>query len=225
MSVFEHVDLPGVIAELESYIAETTPQNQSSANFITMTSAPRCGRQRALELTERVRPILDSLYPVWRDENRENTNFEFQAERDACQRLRARIASHEEIRGMLAGLDATPQLSASQLHELVWQAASAQWSTSHFQEAVLAAAKAVNSMLQNKLDRRDLSDVKLVREAFADSNPAPGRPRLRFNRIVDDQTRESMRQGAMSFGVGCFQAIRNPSRAPSFIVIRNGFAT
>ena len=34
---------------------------------------------------------------------------------------------------MLAGLDATPQLSASQLHELVWQAASAQWSTSHFQ--------------------------------------------------------------------------------------------
>jgi hypothetical protein len=138
-------------------------------------------------LTERVRPILDSLYPVWRDENRENKNFEFQAERDACQLLRARIASHEEIRAMLAGLDATPQLSASQLHELVWRAASAQWSTSHFQEAVLAAAKAVNSMLQNKLDRRYLSDVKLVREAFADSDPAPGRPRLRFNRVVDDQ--------------------------------------
>jgi hypothetical protein len=80
----------------------------------------------------------------------------------------------------------------------------------HRHEAVLAAAKAVNSMLQAKLDRRDASDTQLVREAFSESDPAAGRPRLRFPKIEDEQTRESMRQGVMGFGAGCFQAIRNP---------------
>jgi Protein of unknown function (Hypoth_ymh) len=28
--------------------------------------------------------------------------------------------------------------------------------------------------------------------------------------VKDGKTRESMTQGALSFGVGCFQAIRNP---------------
>ena len=176
MSVFEHVDLPGVIAELESYIAETTPQNQSSANFITMTSAPRCGRQRALELTERVRPILDSLYPVWRDENRETRTSNSRRNETPASVYGHGSPRTRKFAGMLAGLDATPQLSASQLHELVWQAASAQWSTSHFQEAVLAAAKAVNSMLQNKLDRRDLSDVKLVRGGLRGQRPGARAP-------------------------------------------------
>ena len=49
-----------------------------------------------------------------------------------------------------------------------------------------------------------------MREAFSESEPTSARARLRFPAIQDDQTRESMRQGVMSFGVGCFQAIRNP---------------
>ncbi len=96
------------------------------------------------------------------------------------------------------------------MHELVWQAASAQWATGHRHESVLAAAKAVNSQLQAKLGRRDLSEVKLVREALSEKAPEPGKPRLRFPSIDDEQTRESMRQGVMGFGAGCFQAIRNP---------------
>ena len=141
----------------------------------------------------------------WKDEN-----FEFGAVRDACQRLRAQIASHETIGQMLAGHDASPRLSANQLHSQVWSAASAQWSTGHRHEAVLAAAKAVNSMLQAKLGRRDVSEVNLIQEAFSSGGPAAGRPRLRFPMIADEKTRESMTQGALSFGVGCFQAIRNP---------------
>lgn len=66
---------------------------------------------------------------------------------------------------MLAGFDASPQLSAQQLHALVWSAASAQWTTGHRNEAVLAGAKAVNSMLQAKLGRRVISEVKLIQEA------------------------------------------------------------
>ena len=210
VAAFDGVDLDGVTGELSRFVVETTPKNISSGNFITTASLPQCGRARALELTERVRPILDGLYPNWRAENADDSDFEFAAQRDACERLLSRIASHTEINSMLAGLDASPRLSANQLHDLVWRAASAQWSTGHLHEAVLAASKAVNSMLQSKLGRRDVSDVKLVREAFAEGDPVTGRPRLRFLSIDDDQTRESMRQGVMAFGAGCFQAIRNP---------------
>jgi hypothetical protein len=130
--------------------------------------------------------------------------------RDASVRLLARIESNEEIGEMLAGHDASPALTGSQLHHLVWGAASAQWATGHRHEAVLAASNAVNSMLQLKLDRRDVSEVNLVQEAFGAADPKPDRPRLRFPMIEDEKTRESLTQGALSFGVGCFQAIRNP---------------
>ncbi len=156
-SSFEGVDLEGVKTELQQFVTQTKPVNQSSGNFITATSGAACGRSRALELSERVLPILSALYPSWKDENEEHGNFEFGAIRDAAQRLIARIDSHGEVNALIAGHDASPRLSGSQLHELVWRAASAQWATGHRQEAVLAASKAVNSMLQDRLDRRDVS--------------------------------------------------------------------
>lgn len=199
------VNITGVKAELEAFVRETTPKSLST---MTARTVPTCGRQRAIELTERVIPILDRLYTTWRDENPGNVYFEFKSERDACSRLLARVDSHEDISGLFAGQDDAPQLSASKMHELVWRAASAQWSTGHRHEAVLAAAKAVNSRLQAKLDRRDLSEAKLIRDALSETQPK--RPRLRFPDVADDQTRESIRQGVLAFGTGCFQAIRNP---------------
>lgn len=210
MADFDGLDVTRVDAELARYIEQTTPRNMSGGGLITAACNPACGRAQALELTERVQPILNTLYPEWRDENEDDPNFEFGVERDACARLRARIASHAEVNDLLAGYDVSPKLAGSALHELVWRAASAQWSTGHRHEAVLAAAKAINSMLQTKLARRDLSDTQLVREEFSENDPSPGRPRLRFPMIEDEQTRDSMRQGVMGFGSGCFQAIRNP---------------
>lgn len=204
------VDIDGVKAEPEKYGSETTPQNGSRDGFITMQNYATCGRPQALALSERVIPILDRLYPAWRDENPPDEYFEFGSERDAAQRLLARIASNEEISDLLGAADDSPRLSAGSMHDMVWKAASAQWTTGHRNEAVLAAAKAVNSGLQAKLGRRDLSEAKLVREAFSEKDPETGRPRLRFPRIEDDQTRSSMQQGVMAFRAGCFQAIRNP---------------
>jgi hypothetical protein len=201
------VDIDGVKRELDQFIEGAALRARGEMSTVLV---PKVGRQRALELSERVIPILDRLYPAWRDENPPLRRAEFSAERDACLRLRARIASSEEIEALFAEHDAAPRLSAGQMHVLVWRAASAQWSTGHRHEAVLAAAKAANSRLQEKLGRRDLSDVKLVQEAFSEKPPEPGRPRLRFGEIADEQTRESLRQGVMSFGVGCFRAIRNP---------------
>jgi hypothetical protein len=74
----------------------------------------------------------------------------------------------------------------------------------------LAASKAVNAMLQAKMSRHDIAEVALVQDAWSKNPPLDGKPRLRFPTIDDEKTRESMTQGASSFGVGCFQAIRNP---------------
>jgi hypothetical protein len=210
MNDFDGVDRDRVKEELARFVREAEPKNGSGNGFITSMSYPLCTRARAVELAERVRAILDRLYVDWRSENLVSNTFEFAPERDASMRLIARLDHAVEIEDMLGGRAKSPRLKADALHPLVWAAASPQWSTGHRHEAVLAATKAVNSMLQSKVDRRDVSEAKLVQESFSDKPPAEGKPRLRFSNIDDDQTRESMRQGAMDFGAGCFRAIRNP---------------
>src|SRR5680860_145127 len=208
------VDVDWVREQLTDYIGRTRPVNQSHSGSgytsITARTAPECGRAAAIDLTETVRPILDRLYLDWRSENDASKNDEFKIERDACRRLLARLENLDEVERRLGGRDTSPRITAASLHPLIWTAAKAQWSTGHRHEAVLAASKAVNSQLQAKVSRRDVSEADLVRQAFSERGPAEGKPRLRFLHIEDEQTRESMRQGAMNFGAGCFAAIRNP---------------
>jgi hypothetical protein len=120
-----------------------------------------------------------------------------------------RLVIGEPVRGALHD-QASAGLSPNHFHDVVWRAASKQWVAKHWPDAVFEGSKAVNLMLQAKLERTDLSEAKLVREALSKSDPTVGRTRLRFPMIEDDQTRESMREGVMGFGAGCFQAIRNP---------------
>lgn len=208
------VDVDWVREQLTDFVEKTKAVNQSSVegsvSFITAHTAPRCGRAVAIELAETVRPILDRLYPQWKSENSTNKNDEFKAERDAARRLLARLANHAEVTARLGGSDTSPRITAMSLHPLIWKAATAQWSTGHRHEAVLAAAKAVNSLLEQKTGRRDISEVDLVRQAFSDKPPEPDKPRLRYTKYSNDQTARSMRQGVMDFGAGCFAAIRNP---------------
>ena len=204
------VDVPWVRGQLELFIEETKPVNQSSANVITSRTRPACGRDQAIHLAEVARPILDRLYPQWRSENGLNQSDEFRQERDACKRLLARLDTASEVAAKLGGRDNSPRITAASLHPLIWQAAQAQWATGHRHEAVLAAAKAVNSHLQTKVGRRDVSEADLVRQAFSDKPPEADKSRLRFDSVADDQTRKSMRQGVLEFGAGCFSAIRNP---------------
>jgi hypothetical protein len=205
MSRYDGVNREAIIAELESFVTQTAPQAGRN-----MYREPRCGYEATKALEERVRPILDALYPEWRAENPDNNYEASAAERSASTRLVSRLRNSDEIDELLSGIDGAPQLAASAFHDLVWRAAAPQWDMDHRHDAVLAAAKAVNSLLQKKLGRRDVSEVKLAQEAFSEKDPTPGEPRLRFPGIPDDQTRESMREGAMSFGVGCFKAIRHP---------------
>ncbi|WP_458691113.1 TIGR02391 family protein [Nocardia tengchongensis] len=202
----DRVDTEWVKATLENFLDEAQAVKREDAVYF---SVPGCGRDRAIELLETVLPVLQRLYPDWRSENGGSHYDEFRGQRDAVKRLLARLALHEQVQAKLGG-DASPRIPASGLHPLIWAVASAQWSTGHRHEAVLAAAKAVNSHLQTRLGRRDLSETDLVKQAFSDKAPEVGKPRLRYNGIPDDKIRSSMRQGVMDFGSGCFAAIRNP---------------
>jgi uncharacterized protein (TIGR02391 family) len=206
----EGVDLDWVRAQLTQFIAETQPTSSTRPGVVSAHTTPACGRDKALALREVVHPILERLYPAWRREQATSKFDEFRAERDAAKRLLARLDVQDEVAERLGGSDGSPRISAASLHPLIWKAAAAQWSTGHRHEAVLAAAKAVNSYLQAKLDRRDISEKDLVRQAFSEKPAEPGCARLRFDDIEDEQTRESMRQGVSDFGAGCFAAIRNP---------------
>ncbi|MFE3195956.1 TIGR02391 family protein [Nocardia sp. NPDC059240] len=206
----EGIDVDWVQQQLEDFVAKTKPVNQSGDGVITTQTAPQCGREATIAMAETVRPILTRLYPEWQSENSRSSNDEFKAERDAARRLLARLANHVEVIARLGGADTSPRITASALHPLIWKAASAQWSTGHRHEAVLAASKAVNSLLQAKVGRRDVSESDLVKQAFTDQDPKPGKPRLRYPGISNEQTAESMRRGVMEFGGGCFAAIRNP---------------
>lgn len=209
---FVGVNVPWVRKQLVQFLEETRPVWADGEGTVA-----ECGRDRVIELMEITGPILDRLYPNWLQENPPpdpdgfNEYYEpYRSERDSARRLITRLDYQAELIQNLGGTDTSPQISATQLHPLIWNAAAAQWSTGHRHEAVLAAAKAVNSLLQSKTGRRDVSETDLVKQSFSDKDPEPGRPRLRYNSISNDQTARSMRIGVMDFGAGCFGAIRNP---------------
>lgn len=124
------VDVGWVQGQLRPFIAETRAVNQSSsssgATFITARTAPACVRDKALAMSDVVRPILDRLYPEWRSENTGTKNDESLGERDAAKRLLARLDKHAEVAEKLGGADTSPRLAAGALHPLIWSAAEAQ---------------------------------------------------------------------------------------------------
>jgi hypothetical protein len=132
------------------------------------------------------------------------------------------MARNEAQRGLgvLDGLDEwdrrlapdAPVLPADQLHPWVWGAAQTFWESKHFRAGVQAAANAINAHTQTRLHgRRDVSDDKLMQEAFSEKPPEAGKPRLRVAGDPADPTVQSRQRGGLQLGLGCFFAIRNPA--------------
>jgi hypothetical protein len=104
-----------------------------------------------------------------------------------------------------------PVLAADQFHPWVWEAARDLWDSGAYSAAVQKAARAINHHAQDRLDRYDVADTQLMREAFGDGDPEYGKPRLRYPGDQNDRTVKSRQSGARDYAVGCFQAIRNPA--------------
>jgi uncharacterized protein (TIGR02391 family) len=152
--------------------------------------------------------ILDALYPTWRDENPPDEYYRWRQHYNAAMYLLSRLQRQQELDERLGS--AAPHMAADALHPWVWDAAQAQWKSGHYAEAVRAAAVNLNSRLQNKVGRRNLSDKKLVNEAFSDAPATEEHVRLRVVSKDDSETYKSLQEGVRSFGVGVFMAIRNP---------------
>ncbi|MEV4209643.1 TIGR02391 family protein [Nocardia salmonicida] len=202
------VDIPWAVVELEKFIELARPARKRVGE--SMKLRPAGGRIASLRQFEVVLPILERLYPEWASENSRTSTDEFRAQRDASRKLLVRLETRDLVAEHIGGSDRSPRITAASLHPLVWRAAQVQWSTGHRHEAVVSAAKAINSNLQTRLGRRDVSEYALILEAFTWKEAEPGKPRLRFGSVLDDQTQKSLQEGVLQFGSGCFRAIRNP---------------
>jgi hypothetical protein len=104
-----------------------------------------------------------------------------------------------------------PAIAADQLHPWVWDAARTFCDSKHYRAAVQQAALSINVHLQDKVDRRDTSDDRLVSACFSEKGPDKDNPRLRIPDEQNDQTIRSIQHGAGLFAMGCVQVIRNPA--------------
>jgi hypothetical protein len=97
------------------------------------------------------------------------------------------------------------------LHPLVWEPAMPQWDAGLYRLAVNEAANHVNEFTQKRLGRTDISDTKLMGEAFSDKRPEPGKPRLRCPGDQGSETVRIQQVGAVQFSQGVYLAMRNPA--------------
>ena len=154
-----------------------------------------------------VEQIADRTWPGWRDHTPRMRHWEYDPLLYIAKQVLQLLTRKDELERNLG--ETGPALSAVTMHRDVWEASKSLWRNGHFGEAVSAAAKSVNAMLQAKVSRRDLSDAKLVSECFSLDPPKPGCPRLRLMPNDGSEVYTSLHSGALAFGQGCFKAIRN----------------
>jgi uncharacterized protein (TIGR02391 family) len=80
-----------------------------------------------------------------------------------------------------------------------------------YREAVSSAVGAVIDHVRQLTGRTDLDDKDVFTQAFSQSPPKAGAPRLRWLGGNQDQTVISMNRGLLSFSTGVHAAIRNPT--------------
>lgn len=128
--------------------------------------------------------------------------------REAAQRALVVLAREDEVRRNLG--DDAPRMSASHLHPWVWDGARALWRSGHYREAVGAAARKINAETQNKVGRRDVSEIDLFKQAFSLDTAKSGAPRLRVLPDDGSKTYQSVHRGIMAYAERCFAALHNP---------------
>lgn len=199
------------ISKLRDYIEVASityvPDGPNSIGFWHhKLDKPKAEVQAATQIIEQV---LDRTLPGWRTADwKEPARQPFWREREAAHRAIAQLEAEQELAENL-GTNA-PQLDASTLHPWVWGSVQGLWGSGHYRQAVGMAAVAVNAQAQAKVDRKDLSESRLLGDAFSTKDPEPGKPRLRLAPKEDSDTWRSRHDGAAAFARGVYAAIRNP---------------
>lgn len=105
-----------------------------------------------------------------------------------------------------------PALPLTMLDPVIADAALPLWEVGKYRQAVNDAARSLNVFAQQRLGRRDISDKKLMADAFSDKPPEVGKARRRCYRLARPmESVHSQQEGAQLFAMGTFGAIRNPA--------------
>jgi Protein of unknown function (Hypoth_ymh) len=138
------------------------------------------------------------------------TGWRWLGTRNAVLLMTGMLEDQHRLNSILEG--GGPRLVASRMHDWVWTSASKLWNDGHKRAAIQAAATQIDTQLQTRLGRFSVSGKALVEQAFSMDEPTPDKPRLRFPGLLKgSDSFKDAHQGAMSFGVGCMMAIRNPA--------------
>jgi uncharacterized protein (TIGR02391 family) len=125
------------------------------------------------------------------------------------------LAASEHTIGILESMadraDFAADISVEDMHPLVWGAARGQWRIELYREAVSSAVGAVIDYVRQLTGRAELDDKDVFTQAFSQSPPKAGAPRLRWPGWDQDQTIVSMNRGLLAFSTGIQAAIRNPT--------------
>lgn len=130
---------------------------------------------------------------------------------DAELRIRRVIGAlrdREEVEAKLA--PDSPELSADELHPVIWRAAAVIWDTGEYRVAVAQAALAFAMHVKARTKSR-LTDRKLMQEAFSPEPPKGNAIRLHFPGDTEDDTWRSRQSGLHLIAQGAFAGIRNIS--------------
>lgn len=174
--------------------------------------ANRASSSAIEEIAPVVERILDRVIPQWRTQipdDRNKTVNRWCQHLEAARRAKALLEREDELNQKLG--EQAPQLNAASLHPWIWDGARSLWNSGHYREAVSAAAIKLNAETQNKVQRLDISETDLFTQAFSESPPKPGQPRLRVHPDDGSKTFKSRHRGIRAFAEGCYAAIRNPS--------------
>ncbi|WP_097966321.1 TIGR02391 family protein [Streptomyces sp. or20] len=199
------------ISKLSDYIEVASitfvPDGPGTIGFWSFElDKPRPQVQAATQIIEQV---LDRVLPGWRTaEWKKPERQPFWREREAAHRAIAQLEAEQELADNLGS--GAPQLDASTLHPWVWGSVQGLWGSGHYRQAVGVASVAVNAQSQAKLGRKDLSESKLLGDAFSTRDPEAGKPRLRLAPDDGSETWRSRHDGAAAFARGVYAAIRNP---------------
>jgi hypothetical protein len=155
-----------------------------------------------------VKEILKALQPGLEAFDLNRMSPEFGA-KHAAERGLGVLNDREAVAAAL--MPEAPVLPADRFHPWVWDSARTLWETRHYRQAVQTVWTAINAKIQDKVQRRDVSDTKLVQDTFSESAPVPGKPRLRVQGDPTTETVQSRQRGALQLGLACVSLIRNPA--------------
>ena len=109
-----------------------------------------------------------------------------------------------------------PAFAPAQFHPVVWECASAHWTTHQYRVAVREASEGLTLHWKERLGRKDVNDTEFWQQTLSSGAPEVGKPKLAWPGALDDKTVKSMRGGLeplakalTAFATGLNLTVRN----------------